>query len=232
MSGSDPTSAPVRLGLMPNSLARGDLIPFFGAGASAFATGDAGGNGLPLGRELAIELAEVVDFPNNDESARADLARVASYAAITEGRGRVVEFLEQKIRPGLTPSPLHFLLAQVASRVPLLIVTTNYDDLVESALKSIPHDVIISAVERRDYAGALFYRAWGRDHFEPTEPQALALPVDDANPTKLQRTIVFKMHGSIPVGNSIGSFVVTEEDYVAYLSGMSGPRLIPLRFVH
>jgi hypothetical protein len=212
---------------MAYSLARGDLIPFLGAGASAFAAAAETGKGLPLGRELALELADAVEFPNDDAYARADLARVASYAAITEGRGRVVEFLVQKIRPGLKPSSLHVLLAEVAFRVPLLIVTTNYDDLLETALEGVPHDVIVSAVESRDYAGALFHRVWGAAHFKPTEPKALALPIDKADPTKLQRTIVFKMHGSIPGANSSGSFVVTEEDYVAYLSGMSGPRLIP-----
>jgi SIR2-like domain len=227
MPSSDPTRQPIRLGLMAYSLARGDLIPFLGAGASAFAAAIETGKGLPLGRELALELADAVEFPNDDAYARADLARVASYAAVTEGRGRVVEFLVQRIRPGLKPSPLHALLAEVALRVPLLIVTTNYDDLMETALQDVPHDVIVSAIERRDYAGALFHRAWGTVHFEATEPQALALPVDDANPIQLRRTIVFKMHGSIPRENSSGSFVVTEEDYVAYLSGMSGPRLIP-----
>jgi len=169
----------------------------------------------------------MVDFPNESEEAATDLARVASYVSVVDGRGNVIDFLKEKIPPNTKPSPLHELLAEAARRFPLLIVTTNYDDLMETALRDVPHDVVVTAVERNDYAGAIFHKPWQASDYAITDPQDLRLPINPDNATVLERTVVFKMHGTISQPNGISSFVVTEEDYVAYLAGMSGTRMIP-----
>jgi hypothetical protein len=217
-----------KTGFIGRSLAKGGLIPFLGAGASAF-TIDAA-NHLPLGADLARKLADYGEFPNENDSARSDLARVASYCSARFGRDRVVEFLSEELQIGFQPNPLHHLLAEVAGRVPMLIITTNYDDMMERALMDakVPFDVIVAAIERKDFAGALLYKRWGSAAFdEEVDPKLLALPVDPLSSTKLTRTVLFKMHGSV-LPQAKGSFVVTEEDYVAYLRGVQeNSRLIP-----
>lgn len=220
---------PPKTGFIGSNLARGRLIPFLGAGASAFALDPA--NNLPLGADLARKLADYSAFPNKNDSARADLARVASYCSAKHGRDQVVEFLSDELQKGFPPNPLHHVLAEVAGRVPMLIITTNYDDMMERALTDaeVPFDIMVAAIERKEFAGALLYKRWGSTVFdEEVDPKALALPVDPGNLTKLTRTVLFKMHGSV-LPQAKGSFVVTEEDYVAYLRDLQegSSRLIP-----
>ena len=219
---------PPKTGFIGRSLAKGGLIPFLGAGASAFALDSL--NHLPLGADLARKLADIGEFPNDADNARADLARVASYVSAKIGRDWVVEFLSEELQKGHQPNPLHHVLAEVAARAPMLIITTNYDDMMERALLAaqVEFDVVVAAVERKAYAGALLHRPWGAAAFdEDVDPNALALPADPLKPTELTRTVLFKMHGSV-LPEAKGSFVVTEEDYVAYLrGGLDGGRLIP-----
>jgi hypothetical protein len=246
---SEPSSAtttrrPFAPGFIPQGLVSGELVPFLGAGASAYAREHqetaamhSAASQIPLGRDLSRELAELVGFPNDEERARDDLARVASYVSATEGRGYLVDFLQRRLPCGSQPSPLHRLLASAAARSPLLIMTTNYDDLMETALmhhqdaakasSPVEHDVLVSAVEENDYAGAVLFKSWGSDAAKIVDPSELRLSIDPANPSSLTRTLLFKMHGSIFPAGRPGSFVVTEEDYVAYLSSMEGTRLIP-----
>jgi hypothetical protein len=219
---------PPKTGFIGRSLAKGGLIPFLGAGASAFSLDSA--SHLPLSADLARKLAEIGEFPNEQDAARNDLARVASYVSAKIGRDWVVDFLSEELQKGYQPNPLHNVLAEVSGRSPMLIITTNYDDMMERALldAGVPFDIVIAAVERKAFAGALLHKAWGESVFdEAVDPMALALPVDPISPTELTRTVVFKMHGSV-MPPAKGSFVVTEEDYVAYLrGGIDGGRLIP-----
>ena len=63
--------------------------------------------------------------------------------------------LQRKLREALAnpqrsnePNVLHRLLASVARRTPLAIITTNYDDLIERALGDVPYDLFVVAVDR------------------------------------------------------------------------------------
>lgn len=125
-------------GPIADALKAGTSVPFLGAGASAGPPGtrwQLGASSGPSGGELAVYLADKCQFPDRDDSARRDLMLVASYieADATGGRpalARAVHdvFAPEKLRPG----PIHHLLAGCEQLK--LLVTTNYDDLIERAL--------------------------------------------------------------------------------------------------
>jgi hypothetical protein len=92
----------------------------------------AGPKFLPSGSELANELADYANFPLSEKSDRGDLSKMSSY--LVDGINR--DALRRKLRGVFTGAnarctPLHRLLAAVADN--LMIVTTNYDTLLEQA---------------------------------------------------------------------------------------------------
>ena len=135
------------------ALRKGAVIPFLGAGAS-FGARDPGAvkwrNAaaqiayLPTASELAECLAEEVNFPEEDRKS-SELTKVSQYYDAVNGR----DVLEQKLREifGFEQAPgrIHECLAAFAAEKPMLIVTTNYDDLIERAFckAELPLDVVV-----------------------------------------------------------------------------------------
>src|SRR5260370_12973197 len=112
----------------------GEVIPFLGAGASlgGRAPNAKGKKGikefLPLGNELAGHLAERTKFP--PEEAR-DLTKVAQYCNVAIVRKALNTELRDIFNYDYPLTPVHTFLASLDA--PLLIITTNYDDLIERA---------------------------------------------------------------------------------------------------
>src|SRR5262245_40643086 len=104
-------------------LREGTIVPFFGAGASI-------GFGPPSGSELARLLADASKFPDTEGSG--DLALLASYLVQKEDSLTLRSVLRDALAAQCKPGPLHHLLAAFDSL--RLYVTTNYDDLIETAL--------------------------------------------------------------------------------------------------
>jgi hypothetical protein len=109
------------------ALKDGEVVPFLGAGASA-------GCGLPSGKELAqrllTEIERKVKF--RDRAGRDNLALVASYLAQITDSLRLDSILRETFSIAAEPGELHKCLASINELQ--LIVTTNYDDLIEQAL--------------------------------------------------------------------------------------------------
>ncbi len=150
----------------------------------------------PLGGDLAKRLAAECDFEQKfpDESPR-DLQRVSLCFEKTAGLGRssLVDFLDTHLKVGKKPSPILKMLAALPFRI---IVTTNYDQLLENALvESEKHPVIFVYNPHLD---------------EPTPDMA-------EDPTA-ERPLVFKMYGDIDRPDSI---VITDEDYITFSQRMS-----------
>jgi SIR2-like domain len=226
---------------------KGICIPFLGAGASSFPRGPEAKP--PTASALAWELAEEWNHPQYqifraaakskdpkalERSLRAridceNLMLVSSWVEHSRGdRPHLDEKLRKHLaEKPLSPNALHDLLARVAQQRPMAMITTNYDDLIERALVAhgVPFDLFVVAIDR----GAMLFRRSGQVALEPVTGQQELLNMDDGAPVRLKRTALFKIHGHIDsTRETDDTFVITEEDYVSFLSRM-GPEnsLIP-----
>jgi hypothetical protein len=146
----------------------------------------------PLGSALSWSLAEACNlgdrFPNEDPR---NLQRVALFYEIDRSRRQLVEAIREAVHVGKKPSPVLRALAELDFA---RVITTNYDQLLESALRAAGKDPRVSVYTPR---------------LEPTR--------DFPNPA-VQSPVVFKIHGDIDQEESI---VVTDEDYIRFLLRMS-----------
>jgi hypothetical protein len=115
-------------------LCKGNCVLFVGAGISM------GQGGLPGGGQLAKELAQRCDYPGDDFS----LDRVAQYYADTIDKADLLQYICQRIREARQePMETHQLIAALPLKI---IVSTNYDCLIERALEAAgrPFNVIVT----------------------------------------------------------------------------------------
>jgi SIR2-like domain len=208
-----------------NRIKAGKVVPFLGAGASmAGRPGNATWDPdrpqfLPSGADLAQFLADEANFPKADDPRdpgyhdRRDLAKVSSYYADTVGRGPLRERLRDVLlRPDYQPGPLHQFLAAVPS--PQVIVSTNYDTLLEQAFQAAgkPYDLVVYVSDGDELAESVLW--WRHGATDPTHVHAADLDIDLAT-----TSVIYKMHGTVITRLSdFDSFVITEDDYVNYLA--------------
>jgi len=204
-----------------SQLTRGKVIPFLGAGASlANRPGGSawkpGAGFLPSGSELAKYLDDRSGYPSGEA---AELARVAQYFDGITGRGGLDSELHDVFAAAGAPGTLHRFLADLPH---LFVVTTNYDDLMEQALrdKGLSPRVVVY----RTSSPLFLY--WDRDRTEPEEVGAQDLRFDVA-----EAPVVFKMHGAADRANpERDSYVITEDDYVEFLARLATTAAIPPLF--
>lgn len=203
----------VPYGTIADALQGGLLVAFLGSAASAVyrptlnEEWSPGKSFLPFGFELAKDLAKAGSFPINGE--KPDLPLVASYYANVSGDPTLLKLrLRRAFNVNCQPGMLHRLLA--TTEQPLLIVTTNYDDMMERAftLKSRSYHLVVD----RGKKGVVWVRR--------SDGKA-----GDVNANKLTQElkefdcpIVYKLHGCLDRDNSDNDhFLITEQDYVDFL---------------
>lgn len=212
-------------------LRRGQVIPFLGAGANqgnrppGARWTDAADAFLPTGAELSRRLAKEVAFPADDEHDLTDLPKVASYFVEAAARRRLRDDLREVFDRDLDPCDIHTYLANLLT--PLLIVTTNYDDLTERAFAKAnrPYDLVVHPTDRKDLAASVFWWRSGAAEPETVLPNSLFIDLKTT-------TVIYKMHGSVNrVLPKWDSYVVTEEDYVDFLARMMVETAVPALFL-
>lgn len=211
--------------LIRDQLKHGGVIPFLGSGASLgkgrrTAVWDKGLPYLPDAHQLARHLARRSGFPRGE---RTDLATVAQYYAISAGRKALHEELHDIFARDYGLTTLHQLLAEVTA--PLLIVTTNYDDLIERAFetKLRAYDLVIHTTDPAMENQLLW---WQHGKNEPAMVTAEELPIDLG-----EVTVIYKMHGAVDRRDPTrDQYVITEDDYVDFLSRMTDGTAIPRAF--
>lgn len=219
--------------LIRERLETGRVIPFLGAGASLGGRqpGEVWKKGvrtfLPTAGELAGYLAETTEFPAGETK---DLTKVAQYYSVVGGREALNDELHTIFNSDYQPTSLHKFLAGVP--VPLLIVTTNYDDLIERALDEAnrqlganarPYDVVIHTTDV-DSGDQLLWWSFGEK--EPREENPNKLDIEMEN-----RTVIYKMHGAVDRGEAgRDQYVITEDDYIDFLARMTKNKAIPAIF--
>jgi hypothetical protein len=215
-------------------LAAGRMIAFLGAGADLADRGEEawepGSPFLPSGDELAAHLVERGRYPLPAER---DLLRVSQYVDAARGEDELYLYLREVFDADYQPTSLHRLLARVArhldeTRQPqLLLVTTNYDDLIERALEAegLECDVVwYEAKQQARSRGRFVHRAPGE------KPVSIARPNKyQGLPVGLLRPAVLKLHGCLDREDAgDDSYVITEDSYIDYLSLGDVGALIPI----
>lgn len=210
--------------LIQDSLKRGLVIPFLGAGASLSATGvdqdktDQSVQSLPSAAELTDQLAEKARFPKNEAM---DLAKVAQYYSLMGGRSPLYHDLHSIFDKDYPLTPLHQYLARLER--PNLIVTTNYDDLIERAFaaQGKVFDVVVHTCDPDNLGDKLLWLEHGATQPTEVHPNKLDINMEEV-------TVIYKMHGGIDRHSpNRDQYVITEDDYIDFLTRMTKNRAIP-----
>jgi hypothetical protein len=221
--------------LVLKAITEGRLIPFFGAGANLCGRppGEKWQTGtyLPSGGELSEHLANNFAYPK-DAKDKADLTRVSQYVELMAGSAPLYEELRELLDADYPPTCLHQFFATLPATLRAkhyasphqLIVTTNYDDLMERAFQAANEsfDVVSYVAEGEQRGKFLHYLPNGDVKLieRPNEYRDLSLD---------KRPIILKIHGAIDRANADrDSFVITEDHYIDFLSRTDISTLIPV----
>ncbi|MDX6475688.1 MAG: hypothetical protein QOH95_1199 [Gaiellaceae bacterium] len=203
-----------------NAILAGRLVPVLGTGVTL--NGDDAH--LPARDQLAAYLARTFDAPREHAG---DLARVAQYVVVTRGIGPLYDELHALFDRDYEPQPVHRLLAalppllRAAGAPQQLIVTTHYDRALERAFDDAGerYDVVSYIALGRDRGKFLHRSAEGGE-------RVIQLPNTYADVPLDRRPVILKIHGEVDraPGRSSESFVVSEDDHIAYLAetGLGG----------
>jgi SIR2-like domain len=146
----------------------------------------------PIGKQLSVKLAELCGLeqraPNEDVK---NLQRVALFYEIRRSRKQLVDAVIEAVQTGKEPSPMLRALAELNFPI---IMTTNYDHLLESALRDA-----------------------GKDPQKTVYNPQQVTTVSRGDPT-VGQPIVFKLHGDVESPESI---VITDEDYIKFVLRMN-----------
>jgi hypothetical protein len=203
----------------------GDVVPLLGAGANL--CGRQAGEAwrpretLPSGNDLAAYLADRFRCPVEEGE---DLVRVSQYVALLRGSKPLNRELHSLLDADYPPTAVHEFLASIPSILRdrglppryQLIVTTNYDDALERALRirGEPIDVISYVAERRHRGKFVHWPDGGEASVIEIPSQYGGISLDD-------RTVILKLHGLVDrtgADSPWESFVITENHYIDYLT--------------
>jgi SIR2-like protein/TIR domain-containing protein len=229
-------------------LAEGSVVTVLASGANAVdrdGPWQHGAGSLPNAAELASHLARSFRVGSETD----DLARISQHVSLTEGRVDLYRMLrELLIKAECEPGSVHRFVARLPGRVRdlgreryQLVVTTNYDATLERAFDAVhePYDLVVF-VAAGDHRGRFVHVPWwdpeGRGPTPITMPnEYVNLPIDEDG--ALERTVIVKLHGG---GVDLGpggphlrdNFVITEDDYIGYLTQSPVASLIPLQILN
>ena len=203
------------------ALGAGRLVLVLGSGAN-------GDGAAPDDAALAAHLASFFDCP---PEYRGDLARVAQYVAMTAGIGPLYDELHEALAGEFEPGPVQRSLAQLPALLrkrgaPMpVLVSTTYDRAVERAFadEDEPLDVVSYLALGRDRGKFLHVPA-------DAEPRVIDLPNAYAELPLESRAVLLKVHGQVDTDGRGGreSFVVSEDDYIGYLSPGDAGGVLPV----
>jgi hypothetical protein len=197
------------------------LIPFLGAGANLAgrpegAHWDVEGY-LPSGSELASYLAKPYGFPDAD----LDLLRVSQWVDLVSSPLRLANELHHVFSRPYHPNALHRFLAGLPQTLRnrgcaahgQLLLTTNYDDMLEQAFAEAAEPVDVVAFEV----------AHGEHRFVHIRPDGERIPIDDPGTYRTfaleERSVILKIHGNVDRHDQRhDTYVITEDHYIDYMA--------------
>ena len=184
------------LELIGNSVREKRCILFLGAGVHAQPPVDSAfaypaEHRPPAGEDLSRTLAAACDYAGRfpDEDVR-NLQRVGLALELDTSRGYLVDLIANELRRA-RPSPMLHALAKLDFPV---VITTNYDQLLEQSLQSAGKQPRVSI-------------------YSPQPQRAM-----DFRSLTAESPVIYKLHGDIAHPESL---VVTDEDYIQFVLRMS-----------
>ncbi len=242
--------------LVVKAIQDGKLIPFLGAGVNL--CGRPGSvrwesgqrTYLPSGRELAAYLADTAAYPQTarcnkcgeplPQALTMDLLRVAQFIEAMAGSGELYADLHKLFDADYPPPLVHQFLASLAAQPPArnpsagypLIVTTNYDDLMERALRGQEYDVVTYVAEG-EHRGLFLHWPPGAG----TKPVVIETPNEYREVSTALRPVIMKIHGTVdrrpidPSQDAEDSYVITEDHYIEYLTRTDLSGLVPVHLL-
>jgi hypothetical protein len=152
---ADPSSIPFPAITM--MMQQGDVALFLGAAASLVGADEA--KRLPDGRQLATDLSTLVSYPGDNKDA---LTKIAQYLVESAGdRDFLLSYIKEKfhneINQSYRSSLNDFLMTIPEKYIPKLIVSTNYDTLIERVLeqRNVRYLAISHIIGKTPYSGRL-----------------------------------------------------------------------------
>jgi hypothetical protein len=233
------TPFPVPYAAIARLIERRSITLFLGAAASLV---NASPSMLPDGRQLSLDLAKLGSYPGNSYD---PLTKVSQYLVEYAGdRDLILDYIKSRFHDEI-PSNYQCSITDFLGRIPLaivpkLIVTTNYDTLIEKLFeqRGSPYICISHILGRSKYTGRLVVYEklceFSKDSIL-TRAEAEDL-IQDRISSGLDFTVIYKMHGSaisyIPrasrdgnLAGGLNSIVLTEQDYIDFLDKNTTQRL-------
>jgi SIR2-like protein len=208
--------------LLSDLITAGEVVPFLGSGANLCDRPDEEpwepGRWLPNGAELAQALAERSRYPAQDSH---DLLRVSQYVDAILGEKQLYRYLRAIFDVDYPPNSLHSFLATLPALLrergspQMLVITTNYDDLLERALdeRGEAYDLVWYEAKHGSLGGKFLHRA------PAGKPVAIERPNKYTKLSLNERMVILKLHGAVDRLDEKGdSYVITEDNYIDYLS--------------
>ena len=238
--------------VMIRLLAKGLLIPFFGAGANltnrpanaTFKPNDK--KYLPTAEELSIDMAQTFDYPWErpwePDRQPSNLLRVSWYTFAKVGRTPLYQYLHEVFSGDYPPTDAHRFFASLPQKLEKkgygrrhqLILTTNYDDLLERACQEAgePYDVLSYVTNGGAEAPndvTADKRKARKFKYTPYSGDSSIVAVANEFIPESGRTTILKIHGAVDhSGWENSSFVITEDDYLDYLSHMNNNEMFEI----
>ena len=216
---------------------RGRVTPVLGAGVNLCGRAPTEtkqwlGHIPPSAGELASYLAVQFKYPRDQP---VDLLRVSQFIyAVRGGSGPLYDVLHDVFDNAFPTTAVHEMLAgllvtlrsRATSGKPPVILTTNYDDLTEAALRARgePFDLIVYVAEGRFEGRFCSCDADGR-------LELIADPKTNIDIDPDRRPVILKMHGFVDRhhggDDNDDSYVITEDHYIEYLTAWTS-NVIPV----
>jgi hypothetical protein len=217
-------------------LSDGKVVPLLGAGFNLADRPDgvvwqATKSGfLPSGNELACHLAARYQYPFPDR----DLARICQFVVEVRGLAPLYDYLRTLFEAPCKPTQAHQFLASLPGKLRakkcaqpnLLIVTTNYDNLVEMAFaeESERLEVVSYIADAKPAKGKFAH------HLATGERLIIQKPNEYAGLSPRESSVLLKIHGDFdPQGAINDSFVITEDHYIDFLTRTDLSNLVPVQ---
>ena len=185
---------------------------------------------LSANEEEQVETLQLVSRVTRIAHPPEALTSITSYYEKLLGRPRLWRLLKDIFESKKVPTPTHRLLAQAAkfnidrNKKDYLVVTTNYDCLMEEALDELEAPYVVLTTKRGHDPKVL-------TRFAPTIPNGEALKEEYSNKWypgdfHLKKTdpwaVIYKIHGCLSPEAAYpdDGVVISDNDYVSYVTRM------------